>query len=206
VLIADSGSKARELLSSEPVDGILIDFPLERADGASVCRHVRTAAPAKTIPIVMVADLNDRYARARAIAAGADELTTRQAAPEALKTRLRGLSRKDRGGPEPRFEGAGAGTDAAAPSTLRRAWPDDLAGTFPLQRAMMESGIARILDPTTITRACRRVGIDVTSQAPTDAHRVLPEIRALLLLFLSHDQTDWYIRRLGSALDTRSHG
>lgn len=163
-------------------------------------------------------------------ATGADELTTKLAASDPPRPRPRTPVRCERASLEPQRlpearERASLGpqrlseprertsfdphhADPAEPITpgpvsVRRPIQADLSGNSLLQRVLVETRVVKILDPLTISRACRRAGVDLSCDSAAEAQRVLPEIRAMLLLFLSHDETDWYIRRLGSALSER---
>jgi CheY-like chemotaxis protein len=145
---------------------------------------------------------------------GADEPTSRHGGPESPRPKLyvpilrdrtsielqRQSESRERASPEPPRSEPGEPAPAAGPVSVRRPIQVDLSGNSLLQRALVETRVAKILDPVTIGRVCRRAGVDLSCDSSVEAQRILPEIRSMLLLFLSHGEADWYVRRLATAL------
>ena len=67
----------------------------------------------------------------------------------------------------------------------------------------MECGLSSVIGPTTIVRACKRVGVDAKTMSPSDLARALPTIRDTIGLFLSPEETERRIRAIASL--TKSH-
>ena len=77
VLSATSGSKALELMASDPPDLVLLDIQMPRMDGFEVCRRIRADDSTQFVPVVMVTALKDTADRIQSIQAGADDFISK---------------------------------------------------------------------------------------------------------------------------------
>jgi CheY-like chemotaxis protein len=93
-----------------------------------------------------------------------------------------------------------AGVDSMeAPSFAWRNQGDVPAGSL-LYRAVVQSGIAAVIGPVTVARACKRAGVDVTTSAPWALQKAVPAIRDMLGLFLTESETTRQVRKMEELL------
>jgi DNA-binding response OmpR family regulator len=198
VVLARSGEEALNLLSVELVDGIILDLLMPGMSGLETCRRIRSSPAQRHIPVMMLTGRGDQEAKAQGLAAGVDEFVVKSPELELLKVRVRGLLRKKRG-EAPDSHGP---RDAQPPRSSRISglWraQDDVPRESLLHRVVMESGLSSVIGPTTIVRACRRVGIDAKTMSPSDLARALPTIRDTIGLFLTPEETEQRVRAIAS--------
>jgi CheY-like chemotaxis protein len=105
---------------------------------------------------------------------------------------------------------SGARDDASRPGegplSVGSAWrsQDDVPLGSLLYRALLQSGVAGVIGPVTVARACRRASVETGSQSPAALMKALPALRDTLRLFLTNDETELHIKKLESALLGRS--
>jgi two-component system, cell cycle response regulator len=93
VLTALSGREALDVLSRERVDVVLLDVMMPGMDGYEVCRHIKSNAKTRHLPVVMVTALDQRSDRVQGLEAGADDFLTKPVDDIALVTRVKNLAR-----------------------------------------------------------------------------------------------------------------
>ncbi len=99
ILSAGSGEEALDLVaSSDPVQLVLLDLMLPGIDGFEVTRRLKANPATRAIPVLILSALADQLTRARAVAAGAEDLLTKPLNRKDLCQRVR--------------------------ATLHRAWPN----------------------------------------------------------------------------------
>lgn len=208
VVLATSGEEALELLAVELVDGIILDLLMPGIGGLETCRRIRGNPAQQHIPIVMLTGRDDQEARHAGLAAGVDEFIVKSPELELLKVRLRTLLRKKRAEQETRFveehspassRGGGGGT-AGPNSGLWRKQEEVPPGSL-LYRVIMESGLSSVIGPSTIARACKRVGVDAKTMSPSDLRRALPTIRDTLGLFLTPEETERRVQAIATLVN-----
>ena len=74
---AENGLQAIELLTSEPVDLILLDVMMPVMDGIEACKRLKDDPETRLIPVVIMTALGQVEDRVRAIRAGADDFLTK---------------------------------------------------------------------------------------------------------------------------------
>jgi CheY-like chemotaxis protein len=74
-------------------DAILLDSDLPNFDCNEICRRLKADPHLKGVPVVMLVDLNDRKAKAKALSAGADDFLNKPFDGIELLVRLRTLTR-----------------------------------------------------------------------------------------------------------------
>ncbi|HZF51325.1 MAG TPA: response regulator [Polyangiaceae bacterium] len=196
VVLARSGDEALNLLSIELVDAILLDLLMPGMDGLETCRRIRSNPAQRHILVMMLTGRDDQEARTQGLRAGVDLFVVKSPELELLKVRVRGLLRRKRGeGPESRDA-----REAPKSRTISGSWrrPDDLPRETLLDRVVLESGLSSVIAPTTIARACKRVGVDAKTMSPSDLARALPMIRDTLSTFLPPEEAELRVRAIAS--------
>lgn len=191
VVLASSGEEALELLAVEPVDAIILDLLMPGIGGLETCRRIREDMARRSIPIMMLTGRDDRETRAQGLAAGVDEYVVKSPELEQLKHRLRALLRKRRAEPEPRPAEERSSRSSGMWGKQAEVPRDSL-----LYRVVTESGLSNVIGPTTIARACKRVGVDARTMTPHDLKRALPAIQETLRLFLTQEETEVRMRAI----------
>jgi two-component system, sensor histidine kinase and response regulator len=88
-LAATSGADALALISSEPVDLVLLDALMPEMDGFEVCRQIRTMPELVEIPIIFLSAADDKAFIVRALEAGAVDYVTKPFNQSELISRVR---------------------------------------------------------------------------------------------------------------------
>jgi CheY-like chemotaxis protein len=92
------------------------------------------------------------------------------------------------------------------PLSVGSAWrnQDDVPLGSVLYRSLLQSGVAGVIGPVTVARACRRAGVETGSSSPAALMKALPALRDTLRLFLTGEETERHIKKLEAALLGRS--
>jgi DNA-binding response OmpR family regulator len=195
VVLAHSGEEALELLSVEIVDAIVLDLLMPGIGGLEACRRIRSNPAQQHIPIMMLTGRDDTAARTQGMNAGVDEFVVKSPELALLKVRVRSLLRKKRLGHEGRSSASG---DFSPESGGLWRKHEEVPRDSLLYRVVMESGLSAVIGPTTIVRACRRVGVDAKTMSPTELERALPTIRETIRLFLTPEETEQRVRAIAT--------
>lgn len=93
-----------------------------------------------------------------------------------------------------------------SPLAVGSAWrnQDDVPSGSLLYRALLQSGVAAIIGPVTVARACRRAGVETSSTSPAAISKAIPSLRDTLRLFLTVEETERHVQKLEAALLGRS--
>ena len=94
VLLAAEGAEALTLLSSEPVDIVVLDVLMPQLDGLEVCRRLRALAP---VPIVILTARSQESDRIVGLDLGADDYVSKPFSTKELVARVRAVLRRARG-------------------------------------------------------------------------------------------------------------
>jgi diguanylate cyclase (GGDEF)-like protein len=87
-LIANDGSSAWDLLSSQGVDVLLTDWQMPGVDGPQLCRRVREELNGRYVYIVLITGLGNPEHVLEGMSAGADDYLVKPVDPFAVQTRL----------------------------------------------------------------------------------------------------------------------
>jgi len=87
-LVADDGSMAWKLLSSEVIDVLLTDWMMPGLDGPELCRRVRHELNGRYIYVVLITGLNHPEQILQGMSAGADDYLIKPVDAFAVQTRL----------------------------------------------------------------------------------------------------------------------
>ncbi|HEX7666846.1 MAG TPA: response regulator [Polyangiaceae bacterium] len=94
VVLARSGEETLALLGAQPVDCILLDLQMAGMDGAETCRRIKDAPIVRDIPLVMLAQEDDRESMMRALEAGAEDFIAKTSELDVLKARVQAQLRR----------------------------------------------------------------------------------------------------------------
>jgi class 3 adenylate cyclase len=93
VVEADSGEKALEFISGQPVALVLLDVMLPGLSGFDVCRRIKRDPNTASTPVLMVTALGDTESRTKAFDSDADEYIAKPVFRRELIARVRALLR-----------------------------------------------------------------------------------------------------------------
>lgn len=94
VLKADTGEKALELLESEDVDLILLDWMLPGMDGIEVLRNIRGNSQLKKLPIILLTAKGDEISKVVGLEVGADDYLSKPFGVYELLARIKAVLRR----------------------------------------------------------------------------------------------------------------
>lgn len=87
-LVAEDGSSAWQLMSSEGIDVLLTDWMMPGLDGPELCRRVRNELSSRYVYIVLITGLGNREQVLEGMSSGADDYLIKPVDPFAVQTRL----------------------------------------------------------------------------------------------------------------------
>jgi putative two-component system response regulator len=91
VTTVSSAEEARELLSRQGFDLILLDVVLPGASGFELCREIKSDPATRLVPVVLITGLTQPEDRVQGIDAGADDFLNKPIFAEELYARVRSL-------------------------------------------------------------------------------------------------------------------
>jgi len=94
VVLARSGEEALELLSTQPVDCILLDLVMPGLSGQETCRRIKNSTAWRDIPLIMHTALEEPQAMIEGINIGADDYISKSGDVEVLRARVRAQLRR----------------------------------------------------------------------------------------------------------------
>ena len=101
VILAESGTEALELITTDHPAMVLTDVVMPEMDGYELCRVIKKDPSTARIPVVLVTQLFDPVDVIRGVSAGADDFIIKPFEPAYIRTRINAiLSRGDQPGPE----------------------------------------------------------------------------------------------------------
>ena len=94
VIEASDGEEALKIISSRPLDLVLLDYRMPKIDGRGVCAKVKNDLLLSHLPIIMVTGSGDIDDKVGGINAGADDYIVKPFEPKELLARIRMILRK----------------------------------------------------------------------------------------------------------------
>lgn len=204
VVLARSGEEALDLLSVEHPDGIILDLLMPGIGGLETCRRIRANPAQQHIPVMMLTGRDDQSARAEGLAAGVDEFVIKSPELEVLKVRVRAMLKKRR------TEQAAREVEEVMAAPFQTSRPPAPSEPPPaldslFARVVSASGLSNVIGPSTIGRACKRVGVDAKTMSPSDLQRALPAIRDTLGMFFTPEETRLRVEALALLASSAAH-
>lgn len=192
---AFDGPQALSLLSSLPVDAVVLDWMMPGMDGPEVVRRMREDG--MTMPVLMLTALGQTLDKVEGLEAGADDYVVKPVDPEELNARLNALLRARRTSDQG-TDTIAAGDIVISPSRLtgwRGGQPLSLSQTeFKLLLELARNAGTVVTRPMLIERIWGRDVVPTTNIV--DAH-----IRQLRVKLLQHgDDPIATVRGLGYTL------
>ena len=94
VVVAYEGEAGLALARSEKPDLIIVDIMLPKIDGYEVCRRLKIDSQCRSIPIILVSAVDQKYDTDLGKKIGADDYFTKPFEPTILLAKIRELARK----------------------------------------------------------------------------------------------------------------
>lgn len=207
VTACNSIAAARRALQGGTFDVVILDMQLPDGSGLELLRAIRGAPGDAYVPILIVSSAVDVENRVRSLGLSADDYFGKPYDINAIVARANELiDGKPRS--TPRLRLIGREERCEAPSTIPppsaggrgAASRDTLSPGSLLQRVFMESGLADVIGPGTLARACERAGVDLKTAEPLELSRALPAIHGTLRLFLSPEESEARMRAIARVL------
>jgi DNA-binding NarL/FixJ family response regulator len=89
VLVAESGTRALEVLALQPVDLILLDMIMPGLDGLAVCERIRQHPQWRELPLIFLTAVDVPAQKVRALEAGAVDYISKPVHPPEVLARVR---------------------------------------------------------------------------------------------------------------------
>ena len=84
VKLVTSGERALSIVSSQPIDLVLLDIMMPEMDGYEVCRRLKADPLSKDIPVIFVTSINETEGKTDWRTLGAVDYITKPIDPEGL--------------------------------------------------------------------------------------------------------------------------
>ncbi|MFL5357509.1 PleD family two-component system response regulator [Archangium sp.] len=210
VIIAESGEDAMRLLEAQPVDCILLDLEMPGLEGPEWVRAVRALPATAQVAVVGLTAGFDAKLISEALAVKVDAFCSKTEDIEVLRAQVRTELRRRA---ESEQAAAPAAHAAHASSTSSHHLPRATAPAAPLAHVapvappahapsvgsvhgslfdalVARCGLSPVIAPSTMTRACRKAGVEPQLLTPTSLARALPTIRDMLHIFLDAQEAE----------------
>ncbi|OJT23185.1 hypothetical protein BO221_20160 [Archangium sp. Cb G35] len=221
VIIAESGEDAMRLLEAQPVDCILLDLEMPGLDGPEWVRAVRTLPATAQVAVVGLTAGFDAKLISEALAVKVDAFCSKTEDIEVLRAQVRtelrrraeseqhapppmprtpsgsfpALPRTPSGANHPAIPApsshAAPASPAAAPAPPTGAMPGAL-----FEALVARCGLSPVIAASTMTRACRKAGVDPQLLTVASLTRALPTIRDMLHIFLDAQEAERRIQSI----------
>lgn len=89
VIEAHDGEEAIKIITSKPLDIVILDYKMPKMDGRAVCRQIKKDILLRHLPIIMLTGRGDVTDKVDGIDAGADDYMVKPFEPKELLARIR---------------------------------------------------------------------------------------------------------------------
>ncbi|MBZ0128292.1 MAG: phosphate regulon transcriptional regulator PhoB [Rhodobacteraceae bacterium] len=96
VNLAQDGEEAIMLVREDPPDLIVLDWMMPKLSGIEVCRHLKSRAETRAIPVIMLSARSEEVDRVRGLETGADDYVIKPFSIVELMARIRANLRRVR--------------------------------------------------------------------------------------------------------------
>ncbi|WNG59810.1 response regulator [Archangium gephyra] len=237
VIIAESGEDAMRLLEAQPVDCILLDLEMPGLDGPEWVRAVRTLPATAQVAVVGLTAGFDAKLISEALAVKVDAFCSKTEDIEVLRAQVRtelrrraeseqhappsmprtpsgsfpSLPRTPSGANHPAIPAPASHAAPAAPAAAHAPSTGAMPGAL-FEALVARCGLSPVIAASTMTRACRKAGVDPQLLTVASLTRALPTIRDMLHIFLDAQEAERRIQsiqaltRLDAGAHARSRG
>jgi len=94
VIEAQDGEEALNIITTKPLDLVLLDYQMPKMDGREVCAKIKKDLLLRHVPIIMVTGRGDIRDKVGGIDAGADDYVVKPFEPQELMARIRMILRR----------------------------------------------------------------------------------------------------------------
>ncbi|HEX8823626.1 MAG TPA: response regulator [Archangium sp.] len=205
VIIAESGDDALRLLEAQPVDCILLDLEMPGLEGPEWVRIVRRLPGTAQVAVVGLTAGFDSKLISEALAVKVDAFCSKTEDIEVLRAQVRTELRRRaeaeqhaQGAPAPAPTSPGAPTGPVA-SAAPAATPAPSSGAAHgslFDELVARCGLSPVIAPSTMTRACRKAGVEPQSLNAVTLAKALPSIRDMLHIFLDAQEAERRIQSI----------
>ncbi|WNG45528.1 response regulator [Archangium minus] len=212
VIIAESGEDAMRLLEAQPVDCILLDLEMPGLEGPDWVRAVRSLPATAQVAVVGLTAGFDAKLISEALAVKVDAFCSKTEDIEVLRAQVRTELRR-RAESEQSASGSGSlatphlpHTHAVAPiAQVTHVAPAVSTAPAPsvggahgslFDALVARCGLSPVIAPSTMTRACRKAGVEPQLLTPASLARALPSIRDMLHIFLDAQEAERRIQSI----------
>lgn len=208
VIIAESGEDAMRLLEAQPVDCILLDLEMPGLEGPEWVRAVRALPATAQVAVVGLTAGFDAKLISEALSVKVDAFCSKTEDIEVLRaqvrTELRRRAESEQAAAAPASPAMSATSPHPSRSTPTVAPLAHVAPVAPPAHApsvgsvhgslfdalVARCGLSPVIAPSTMTRACRKAGVEPQLLTPTSLARALPTIRDMLHIFLDAQEAE----------------
>jgi DNA-binding response OmpR family regulator len=219
VIIGESGDDAMRLLEAQPVDCILLDLEMPGLEGPEWVRVVRGLPGTSHVAVVGLTAGFDSKLISEALAVKVDAFCSKTEDIEVLRAQVRTELRRRAESENSSVPGAPArvsqtGLPAVSPASSAPApaasAPASIGGVGNLFNELVaRCGLSPVIAPSTMTRACRKAGVEPQLLNPVTLAKALPTIRDMLHIFLDAQEAERRIQSIQALTESgasRSRG
>ncbi|WP_309892667.1 response regulator [Archangium sp.] len=208
VIVAESGDDAMRLLEAQPVDCILLDLEMPGLEGPEWVRVVRSLPGTSQVAVVGLTAGFDSKLISEALAVKVDAFCSKTEDIEVLRAQVRTELRRRAESEQQAAPGTptrvsrsglpavspASSTPTTAPAASAPASGGVHGNLF--NELVARCGLSPVIAPSTMTRACRKAGVEPQLLNPVTLAKALPTIRDMLHIFLDAQEAERRIQSI----------